>query len=299
MENALEQAIESIRTGDTENGKRTLARILQANPHNETAWLWMSAVVDSDKRRIHCLERVLEINPANEQARMGLQQLERRQKKEIRSTAKEKEVWINTAGLTQKVVALRDGELIVGVADSEASARIQEYLEEQEASWFGIELTIERRIPYGSIVNVLANQKSDILTIGYTENKKPRSKSIMFWKAEVRDEVFDALANHLEGDFERVTKEFNALKAAIIPGLFLAIAGFSTYFLHQAAVQIVNGQQAPMDSILAMVLYGVLRLLGPVGVIIAGSLIMLVIFVYLVKNVLNPPVYQVLQRKKQ
>jgi hypothetical protein len=120
----------------------------------------------------------------------------------------------------------------------------------------------------------------------------------MFWNAEVRDEVFDALANHLERDFERVTKEFNALKATIIPGIFLTIAGFSTYFLHQGAVQIVNGQQTPMDSILAMVLYWVLRLLGPVGVIIVGSLAMLVIFVYLVKNVLDPPIYQVLRRKE-
>jgi hypothetical protein len=298
MENTLEQAIASIRAGDKESGKRTLAQILQANPHNETAWLWMSAVVNRDKRRIHCLKRVLEINPANAQARMGLEQLERRQKQETKSTAKEKEVWINTDGLTQKVVTLRDGELIAGVADSETSAQIQEYLEEQKTSWDGIKLTLERRIPYGSIVNVLANQKSDILTIGYTENKRARSKSIMFWNAEVRDEVFDALANHLERDFERVTKEFNALKATIIPGIFLTIAGFSTYFLHQGAVQIVNGQQTPMDSILAMVLYWVLRLLGPVGVIIVGSLAMLVIFVYLVKNVLDPPIYQVLRRKE-
>ena len=298
MEDTLEQAIASIRAGDKETGKRTLAQILQANPHNETAWLWMSAVVNSDKRRIHCLQQVLEINPANEKARIGLEQLEHRQK-EIKNTAKEKEVWINTDGLTQKVVALRDDELIVGIADSENSARIQEYLEEQEASWFGIELALEQRIPYKSIVNVLANQKSDILTIGYTENKRPRSKSIMLWNAEVRNEVFDALANHLETDFERVTKEFNALKAAIIPGIFLAIAGFSTYFLHQSAVEVAGGQQIPMDSVLAMVLYWILRLLGPIGVITVGSLIMLAIVVYLVKNMLNPPVYKVLRHKKQ
>ncbi len=52
-----------------------LADILQADYDNETAWLWLSSVVESDTEKRRCLRRVLDINPDNAHARKGLAML--------------------------------------------------------------------------------------------------------------------------------------------------------------------------------------------------------------------------------
>ncbi len=72
---ALQQAIEAIKAGDMLSGRRLLVGVLQAEPYNETAWLWMSSVYESDEQRRTCLQRVLTINPHNEVARLGLARL--------------------------------------------------------------------------------------------------------------------------------------------------------------------------------------------------------------------------------
>lgn len=79
MSGNLQRAIAAIRSGDKATGKRLLAQVLQAEPNNQTAWLWMSAVVDTDEERAQCLERVLEINPHNETAQGGLEALRQKQ----------------------------------------------------------------------------------------------------------------------------------------------------------------------------------------------------------------------------
>jgi hypothetical protein len=80
MSEKLPIAIEAIKAGNKQLGQQLLAQILQADPNNEQAWLWMSAVVDEDKRK-YCIERVLKINPNNILASQALSELN--QKKNI------------------------------------------------------------------------------------------------------------------------------------------------------------------------------------------------------------------------
>ena len=49
--------------------------VVDKNESHETAWLWLSAMVDTLEEQQICLENVLAINPANEQARKGLDSL--------------------------------------------------------------------------------------------------------------------------------------------------------------------------------------------------------------------------------
>ena len=42
---------------------------------NVSAWLWLSAVVDTRAERIGCLETALKLNPANQDAKMALKWL--------------------------------------------------------------------------------------------------------------------------------------------------------------------------------------------------------------------------------
>ena len=68
----FEQAIAAVRAGRKTEARALLQTILAADPSHEDAWLWMSAVVDSDAQRAECLRRVLRINPHNAAARKGL-----------------------------------------------------------------------------------------------------------------------------------------------------------------------------------------------------------------------------------
>jgi hypothetical protein len=65
---ALERAREALDQGNKEAARKLLAEALRAHPRSETAWLWLSAVVDTPDQKRDCLERVLKINPQNELA---------------------------------------------------------------------------------------------------------------------------------------------------------------------------------------------------------------------------------------
>lgn len=79
MSDKLQQAITLIESGDKQNGRRLLAEILEAEPRNEQAWLWMSGVVTNGEQRRDCLEQVLEINPNNQSAKKGLELLQQQE----------------------------------------------------------------------------------------------------------------------------------------------------------------------------------------------------------------------------
>jgi hypothetical protein len=68
----LRHAIELIKNGDKKGGQNLLVDVVNTDPNNETAWLWLSSVVPQEKR-IFCLEKALSINPHNIQARNQLE----------------------------------------------------------------------------------------------------------------------------------------------------------------------------------------------------------------------------------
>lgn len=72
MSSPLQTAITFIKSGDTGQGRQLLVELLQAEPKNELAWLWLSNVVSTDEQRRHCLKQVLSINPQHPLAQKGL-----------------------------------------------------------------------------------------------------------------------------------------------------------------------------------------------------------------------------------
>jgi hypothetical protein len=81
LSNTLQRARESIQQGDKTTAQQLLLQVIKADPCHETAWLWLSAIVDDQARKRECLERVMAINPLNEVARSRLQRLDRLQQK--------------------------------------------------------------------------------------------------------------------------------------------------------------------------------------------------------------------------
>ena len=71
----LKGGIEAAGAGEKDKARRLLEQVVEADPGNETAWLWLSAAVDTRVERIRCLETALKLNPANQDAKMALEWL--------------------------------------------------------------------------------------------------------------------------------------------------------------------------------------------------------------------------------
>jgi hypothetical protein len=71
----LRGGIEAARAGEKSKARRLLEQVVAADQTKETAWLWLSAVVDTREEKIGCLETALKLNPANQDAKMALEWL--------------------------------------------------------------------------------------------------------------------------------------------------------------------------------------------------------------------------------
>jgi hypothetical protein len=71
----LQRAIAMVRSGDEGAGAELLYDIIEENPYNEMAFLWLAAAINDREEKLQCLDRVLSINPGNEVAREAFDQL--------------------------------------------------------------------------------------------------------------------------------------------------------------------------------------------------------------------------------
>ncbi|MFT3891028.1 MAG: hypothetical protein QM730_05290 [Anaerolineales bacterium] len=71
----LNQAIAFIKAGNKPAALPILKEIIQADPQNENAWLWLYSCVDDVKQKRYCLQKALQINPNNIHAREALGKL--------------------------------------------------------------------------------------------------------------------------------------------------------------------------------------------------------------------------------
>ena len=68
----LQEALDAIAHGQKERARDLLTRLLRADQSNQAYWMWMSAVVETPKERIYCLQNVLRLDPNNQTAKLGL-----------------------------------------------------------------------------------------------------------------------------------------------------------------------------------------------------------------------------------
>jgi tetratricopeptide (TPR) repeat protein len=73
----LQRAIRAARAGQKVEARDLLIELVDVDPQNELAWVWLSGLVDSLEDRIIACENVLTINPANEKVRAYLMELQR------------------------------------------------------------------------------------------------------------------------------------------------------------------------------------------------------------------------------
>lgn len=75
IEAMVRAGIEAYRAGKGAEARKLLEKAIELDDHNEQAWMWLSAVVETEEDKRTCLENVLVINPDNEEAQRGLKSL--------------------------------------------------------------------------------------------------------------------------------------------------------------------------------------------------------------------------------
>lgn len=71
----IQQAIDQMRSGNKENARIILSRIVRQEPNNARAWFLLSQIAAKQEESQYCLEQVLRIIPNNDQAKNKLSQL--------------------------------------------------------------------------------------------------------------------------------------------------------------------------------------------------------------------------------
>ena len=72
----LQQGIAACKAGQRSDAQRILQQVVTLDPMNESAWLWLSSVVDSPEEQHYCLDHILSLNPNNIHAQKGIARLE-------------------------------------------------------------------------------------------------------------------------------------------------------------------------------------------------------------------------------
>lgn len=80
----LRRAIDAARAGQKQEARNLLLTIVEAQPQNEAAWIWLSGLVDSMEDQIIACENALTINPRNEKVRAYLSKLQEQQHLELK-----------------------------------------------------------------------------------------------------------------------------------------------------------------------------------------------------------------------
>lgn len=71
----LRQAVEAARAGRKVEARDLFIQVVDSEPRNEIAWMWLTGLVDDLEDKIVACENVLAINPANEKVKAYLQKL--------------------------------------------------------------------------------------------------------------------------------------------------------------------------------------------------------------------------------
>lgn len=68
----FQEAIDALREGNRTKARELLTGLLTNDQNNATYWIWMSALVDTAKERVYCLQTALKLDPENATAKRGL-----------------------------------------------------------------------------------------------------------------------------------------------------------------------------------------------------------------------------------
>jgi flagellar basal body-associated protein FliL len=312
MSNKLKQAISLIKSGQKQKGRQLLSEILNAEPDNELAWLWMSAAVSKDKRR-YCLEKVLSINPHNQQAQQALAKVAQAEAKAAApppapSPAPAKpsspgaiiapvtaggdldpskpELWINQEGKLVYIMALLKNELVSATIDPGTAKKFQAELRQGR---FPLDMLANKKVaPFNQITEV--SQTMSTVRVHYRQANAAKSTRLEGKDDEMAEAIVNALEKRLGSRFERTSRPMGRGKISAISLIVMLILLGGNIFCYFGALEASSGAITPTrGSAQTRGIVALLGLLGPNGVVCIGSILLLLALVSIIYYLVNPP----------
>jgi hypothetical protein len=312
----LQQAIALVKSGDKKGGQNLLIDIVNSDPKNETAWLWLASVVSPDKRGF-CLEKVLSINPNNAQARGYLEKLKASGQIQSNPTSQPKvaniestprvieqpvssspQYWTVPFGnKLVSIIILEAAKLITFDVIPMKAPAILEQLSRGSITKEWYEKNVAGGTSYTSIninqilrVRLLLND----ITISYRDNAmKELSTKLVCREDKISDAILESLHKQLGDQFERTSKSNSRLEVAGRSLILLLIGFGGTGFCYWATLDLVGRELHGRYSGIA----SLFQLIGPNGVLCIGGGLLIILLISIVSQFIKPPIETLLVRK--
>jgi tetratricopeptide (TPR) repeat protein len=194
---ALRQAINAARSGRKQEARDLLLKIVEVQPSNEAAWIWLSGLVDSLEDQIIACENALIINPANEKVRGYLRQLQAKQESEIQQ---------NHVQSAQELV--RQAQACAESGDAISALRLAEQATQRDPKNEDAWLLMAR------FSSRLSDRISALEKAHAINPSNAKTRSALSHSRQLRDDPF-GLASHYEqvGQLDKALKVYNDLAA--------------------------------------------------------------------------------------
>jgi hypothetical protein len=312
----LQQAVALIKSGDKKGGQNLLVDIVNSDPKNETAWLWLASVVAQDKR-IFCLEKVLSINPNNIQAKQYLDKL--KSSEQIQSNPTQQAGIANKESMSkvveQPISSLRQywtvsfGSKLVSIIILEASKLITFDVISVKVPAILLQLdrgAITKEWYEKNIVNgmnykpINLNQILRIrlllndITIHYRDqNMKELSTEIMCREDKISDAIFESLHERLGNEFTRTSKANSRLEVArrslVALLVTLGISGFCYWGTLDLGTKELHGKYSGIGTLIQWI--------GPNGMLCIGGGFLILLLISTISSFIKPPTETHLTKK--
>ena len=90
MADQLKEARALIEAHENRQARALLVELLKTEPTNDTAWVYLATVVDTEEQRVKCLEEALKHNPRNKTAQKALARIKEPWKEQPRGSRAER-----------------------------------------------------------------------------------------------------------------------------------------------------------------------------------------------------------------
>lgn len=306
----LQRAIALIKSGDKENGRNLLLDVVNLDPKNEDAWLWLTSVVPRDKRAF-CFEKVLEINPNNILAKQKIDPLSSNSQVQFDPTpqpipsnqetmSNSSQYWPIPVGKSVRVICLDAQTMTMFDVVPERIPLVVDQIKQGAVTkdWYSENIALGfQDISYKSVpINKVTQVRLLIkrITVEYRDDAgKDTSISIRSDKDEVIESILTGLQNRLGNSFTRISRP-NSRGEVAVRSLILLVAGLGgTGFCYWATLDLVGRELHGRYSGIA----SLFQLIGPNGVLCIGGGLILLLLVFIISQFVKPPTETLLVRK--
>jgi hypothetical protein len=195
---------------------------------------------------------------------------------------------------TDRLVSISEGVLYVADLDGEPLRKAKKALDRGEPALTVLE-GAKAAVPLDCITKVQSNLHHTFIDITWKEGgalSESHDLNIHCADDDSRHEIIDVLQERLGPGWRRDEVEYTRLRAMLAPLGFIAFFAFLTFCFYKALTSPSEGSGGKVvrTNIIGAIFVWVANLLGPVGVIVLGSVFIIGGCVWLVMRLQKPPI---------